>query len=71
MPLDADAIETLIDEVAAGSKSLASGDRSITAHDISQLIALENQRRARDAESGSRTRPGFGLRFQQINPVYR
>lgn len=71
MPLDSDAIDELIDDVASGDKSMASNGKSLTSHDIQDLIALAKFRQSQTAESSANTRAGFGLRFQQITPVYR
>lgn len=71
MPLEADDIVEIIDDVAAADKSVTSNGRSITAHDLDSLIALEKHRRQQEAETSSPSRAGFGLRFQQITPTYR
>lgn len=71
MPLDSDDIDALIDTVAAAPKSESSNGRTITEHELQSLIALAKHRKQETAEDSAATRPGFGLRFQQITPVYR
>lgn len=51
MPLESDEVAELTDELAASDKSITSNGRSITSHDISDLIALEKYRASRAAQS--------------------
>lgn len=71
MPLTPDEIAEIADDIAAGDKSITSNGNSLTSHDLQDLIALAKFRQSQDAESAAPSRAGFGLRFQQITPVYR
>jgi hypothetical protein len=64
MALDADAIDALIDGIAEGDKSIASGDRSVTAHDLRELIELHKYR---TRQNGANTNMG-GMRFAKTIP---
>lgn len=64
MPLDADAIDALIDELADSEKSQTSGDRSITSRDIKELIELHKYR---TRQTGSSTNT-MGMRFAKTIP---
>ena len=61
-------------EIMEKSRSVSSGSRRIDQHDLSGVAQVLNALREQakiDAGSDALTRPGGGMQFQQIKPVYR
>lgn len=56
----------LADEIASGDKSIASDGKSLTAHDLTQLIEYIKFKQGQAA--GVSPVPGLGLRFVQLVP---
>lgn len=61
-------------ELLSKARSVASGSRRIDQHDLSGAAQLIDALRRQDAAAAANadlTRPGGGVGFQQIKPVYR
>lgn len=64
---DADDISDAIAENATGPKKVKVADHEVEQHPLQDQIAAQQHAAAQQAA----TKPGAGLRFQQITPYYR
>lgn len=60
-------INDALAENALGPRSVTVGNENVQQHPLADQIAAANHLAGQQAA----TKPGFGLRFQQIKPVYR
>lgn len=68
MPLDSDEIDDLIDDVASSDKSITSNGRSVTSHDIGDLIELDKYRRNKAAQASVSGNPFGCLKMVKLVP---
>lgn len=68
---DADDIVDEIAENALRPKESAAGSHKTVEHSLADQVKAAQFLRDQEAATTAATRPGFGLRFQQIERVYR
>jgi hypothetical protein len=61
--------EEAIEQNTLGPKRVRIGQQEVEQHSIDDQIKADNHLQGKQAAAANR--PGLGLRFQQITPVYR